>query len=114
MAAQEDYIPDSDDEIVPDDMEGVEEAEEVTEVPLTPEEWKAKAGDLYKVWAECNHQVGGVVGELPRQEGSECSLVRNYSVNERTALSLPRGHQCAVDRSSLLSLSATSIDESYE
>ena len=59
MAAEAEYVPDSDDEIMvqdtlgDDDMvdaeEGEEEEEEVEVVVLTPQEWKAKAGDLYKV-----------------------------------------------------------------
>lgn len=61
MAAEAEYVPDSDDEMVQDtsgdemmDEEGEEEEDEVevVEVVLTPEEWKAKAGNLYKVRAD--------------------------------------------------------------
>ena len=62
MAAEAEYVPDSDDEMVQDtsgdemmDGEGQEEEEEeeeVVEVVLTPQEWKAKAGELYKVRAD--------------------------------------------------------------
>lgn len=46
MATAEHYIPDSDDEMGPDTS-----GDEMDEIPvtLTPQEWKAKAGDLYKV-----------------------------------------------------------------
>ncbi len=48
MATAEQYIPDSDDEMGPDTS-----GDEMDEIPvtLTPQEWKAKAGDLYKVCA---------------------------------------------------------------
>lgn len=41
------YLPDSDDEMAPDTSE--DEMDDTPEVVLTPQEWKAKAGDLYKV-----------------------------------------------------------------
>ena len=46
MATTEQYIPDSDDEMEQDSSG--DEMDEIT-VTLTPQEWKAKAGDLYKV-----------------------------------------------------------------
>lgn len=46
MAAAEQYVPDSDDEMGPDTSG--DEMDDI-EVVLTPQEWKSKAGDLYKV-----------------------------------------------------------------
>ncbi|CAM9935523.1 unnamed protein product, partial [Scytosiphon promiscuus] len=40
------YAPDSDDEMAPDTSE--DEMDDVSEAVLTPQEWKSKAGDLYK------------------------------------------------------------------
>lgn len=49
-------MPDSDDEMMAD-IHGKEagEKEEEAEVPLTPQEWKEKADDLYKVCAADTH-----------------------------------------------------------
>lgn len=47
MATAEQYVADSDDEMGPDTSG--DEVDGVEEVVLTPQEWKAKAGDLYKV-----------------------------------------------------------------
>lgn len=42
MATEGQYVPDSDDEMG-------DSSEDETNVVLTPQEWKSKAGDLYKV-----------------------------------------------------------------
>lgn len=53
---QEQYTPDSDDEM---DTSG-DEMDEIS-VTLTPQEWKAKAGDLYKVSAFPGLSFGSAV-----------------------------------------------------
>lgn len=63
MATAEQYVADSDDEMGLDTSG--DEMDDVA-VVLTPQEWKAKAGDLYKVRAPLSsHAVCGV--EITRQ-----------------------------------------------
>lgn len=60
MAAEAEYVPDSDDEMGPDtsgDEMADDEEKEFMGVALTPQEWKEKAGDLYKVWALLSRSI---------------------------------------------------------
>jgi len=58
MAAAEQYVPDSDDEMGQDSSG--DEMDEIS-ITLTPQEWKAKAGDLYKVSVCLPQRVSSVV-----------------------------------------------------
>lgn len=54
MAAEANYdVPDSDDEMLEVEEVDEEEDQEEYEAALTPQEWKSKADDLYKVRLHC-------------------------------------------------------------
>lgn len=58
MATEGEYVPDSDDEMG-------DSSEDEINVVLTPQEWKSKAGDLYKVCLCWRVDVSAVLFEHP-------------------------------------------------
>lgn len=79
MAAEEQYMPDSDDEMAPD-TSGDEMDDEVEivapEAILTPQDWKEKAGELYKVCI-----LRRINGLVTIQYTERCTIPCNASIH---------------------------------